>query len=191
MSAEKAPMVSVIVPVYNAEKYIRQCADSILTQTRKDFELLFVDDGSTDSSPEILREYAGADPRITVIRKEHSNAGAARNLGLDSARGEYLLFLDADDFFEPVMLEGAVARAEQTRADVVVFNARRWNEGKGKPEPHAGYLRMNVVGRRRVFRMRDLPTGGEVFTCATADCWKGTTRADACCMKSARRWRRC
>lgn len=92
--------VSVIIPVYNVEKYLRQCIDSIVNQTLKEIEIICVDDGSTDSSPAILAEYTAKDPRVKVITREKSNAGAARNAGMAVATGEYLGFVDSDDWCE-------------------------------------------------------------------------------------------
>lgn len=120
------PKVSVILPCYNGEKYLRQCLDSILNQTLGDLELICVDDGSTDRTPEILREYERKDPRVRILVQSNGGAGAARNNGLDHAKGEFLSFLDADDFFEPQMLEEAVKAAESNRADYVVFGADRF-----------------------------------------------------------------
>ncbi len=91
-------MISVIVPVYNAEKYLRRCIDSILAQTYSDFELLLIDDGSKDSSGEICDEYAQKDTRVRVFHKENGGVSSARNLGLDNARGEWVTFVDSDDY---------------------------------------------------------------------------------------------
>ena len=93
------PTISVIVPVYNAEKYLSRCMDSILVQTFTCFELLLVDDGSTDCSGRICDEYAKRDTRIRVIHKENGGVSSARNLGLDNAKGEWICFCDSDDFF--------------------------------------------------------------------------------------------
>lgn len=120
------PIVSVILPCYNAEKHLRQCLDSIVRQTLQDIEILCIDDGSTDSTPQILQQYQAADPRVSVLTQANAGAGAARNNGLRHASGTYLSFLDADDFFEPDMLEKAVESAEKYRADYVVFNADRF-----------------------------------------------------------------
>lgn len=92
--------ISVIVPVYNAEKYISRCVDSILKQIYSDWELLLVDDGSKDGSLAILNDYAKKDCRIKVFHQENAGAGAARNVGLDNAIGEYIVFIDSDDFVE-------------------------------------------------------------------------------------------
>ena len=97
--------VSVIIPIYNEEPHLRQCLDSILAQTLQEIEVLCVDDGSTDRSPEILQAYASKDNRIYIFRQRNQYAGAARNLGMKYARGRYLSFLDGDDYFEPDMLE--------------------------------------------------------------------------------------
>lgn len=118
--------VSVIIPVYNAAPYLHQCLDSVVRQTLWDIEIICVDDGSTDSSLEILREYEAQDPRIQVLTQANVNAGAARNRGLDLAKGEYLSFLDADDFFEPEMLEQAYARAKSSDAEILVFRCNNY-----------------------------------------------------------------
>lgn len=94
------PKVSVIVPVYNTEKYLRRCVDSILAQTFKDFELLLIDDGSTDSSPAILDEYANLDPHVRVFHQQNGGVSSARNLGLDNSKGEWISFIDSDDWVD-------------------------------------------------------------------------------------------
>lgn len=118
--------VSVIVPVYNAQRYLRQCMDSIIRQTLKEIEIICVDDGSTDSSPQILREYRERDTRIRIIRQENAGAGAARNRGLEEADGEYLSFLDADDFFEDDMLKRAYEKAKEGKSQVLVFGSDQY-----------------------------------------------------------------
>lgn len=128
------PMVSVIIPVYNAEKYICQCMDSLLAQTYQSFEIICVDDGSTDNTYAILQKYA-EDDRVTLLRQKNEYAGVARNNGLKKANGKYLLFLDADDFFCEDMLEEAVRKAEVDNAEIVVFDAYRFNELTKSVEP--------------------------------------------------------
>lgn len=93
------PLISVIVPVYNVEKYLPRCIDSIIDQTFKNFELLLIDDGSKDKSGEICDEYAKRDNRIKVFHKENGGVSSARNVGLDSAKGEWIIFCDSDDEF--------------------------------------------------------------------------------------------
>lgn len=122
--SEKAPVISIVMAVYNAEMYLRQALDSILSQTFREIEVICVDDGSADDSPCILQEYAQRDDRIVVLRNDIESKGAAmaRNIGVDAARGEYLSILDADDFFEPNMLEKAYGKAKREDADAVLFD---------------------------------------------------------------------
>lgn len=122
----KQPVVSVIVPVYNVEKYLEQCLDSILNQSLDNIEVICVDDGSTDNSPDILKRYAEKDQRIHIVYQENAGAGAARNRGMQYASGRYLSFLDSDDFFEKTMLEKAVEKIEEDQADFVVFRCDQY-----------------------------------------------------------------
>ena len=130
MQTEAMPRVSVIVPAHNAEKYLDQCLQSILGQTERDIEVVCVDDGSTDSTPEMLAKAAEADPRVRVITQECAGAGAARNAGLAVAHGEYLSFLDADDFFEPEMFKDAADKLDQTGADIVAYGSWQYDESR-------------------------------------------------------------
>lgn len=101
-----APKVSVVVPIYNVEKYLRECLDSLVGQTLKEIEIICVDDGSTDSSKEIIREYMQKDTRVKMIAKEkNSGYGNSMNQGFDMASGEYVGILESDDFAEPAMFE--------------------------------------------------------------------------------------
>ena len=116
------PKVSVIVPVYNAERYLAQCVDSILAQTLQDMQVILVDDGSTDSSPAICDAYAGKDRRVQVIHKVNGRAASARNAGLRAAAGEYVAFVDADDWISPEMYEAMLAEgADVCLCDYVRF----------------------------------------------------------------------
>ena len=99
------PKVSIIVPVYNTEKYLAQCLDSIINQSLKDIEILCVDDGSTDSSPEILKEYAKKDSRIRIIQKPNAGYGNSMNLGIKELTGEYFGLVDSDDCIASNMYE--------------------------------------------------------------------------------------
>jgi glycosyltransferase involved in cell wall biosynthesis len=98
------PKISVIVPVYNAGEYLHRCVDSILAQTFADFELLLIDDGSKDSSAAICNEYAAKDSRVRVFHKENGGVSSARNLGLDNVKGEWITFVDSDDYVLPAFL---------------------------------------------------------------------------------------
>ena len=119
--------VSVILPVYNGEKYIKKCMESLISQTLKEIEIICVDDGSVDGTLEALKEYEDLD-NVTVITQENAGAGAARNKGISYAKGEYLSFLDADDIFEKDMLEVAYNKAVEDKADMVVFNSDQYYE---------------------------------------------------------------
>ena len=121
------PKVSVIMPVYNNEKYIRDTLDSVKNQTFTDFEVLCIDDGSTDNSPSIIKEYAEKDVRFHYIHQENSGAGPARNNGLRKAKGEYISFLDGDDLYYPDFLKKMVASLEKTQADVCVCEREDFN----------------------------------------------------------------
>ena len=102
-------MISVIVPIYNAERFLSECLDSICRQTVKELEILLIDDGSTDSSAEICDRYARQDERIRVFRKENSGASDTRNFGIDQAAGEYIMFFDSDDYVSPDLCEKLLA----------------------------------------------------------------------------------
>lgn len=115
------PKVSVIIPIWNVEDYLRQCLDSVVNQTLRDIEIICVDDGSTDGSPAILAEYAAKDPRVRVLTRASANAGDARNAGVAIATGEYLGFVDSDDWCELALFEKAYARAKEANADVVIW----------------------------------------------------------------------
>ena len=118
--AVESPAVSVIVPVYKAEKYLHKCVDSLLAQTFTDFEVLLVDDGSPDRSGAICDEYASQDPRVRVIHKANGGVSSARQCGLDNARGEYVIHADPDDWVEPMMLAQLYSKAKATSADMVI-----------------------------------------------------------------------
>ena len=112
------PELSIIVPVYKTEKYLPKCIDSILSQTFTDFELILIDDGSPDRCGEICDEYAAKDGRIIVIHQENRGVSAARNAGLDIARGEYIGFVDSDDWIEPEMYKVLVESCVNNKSDI-------------------------------------------------------------------------
>ena len=119
------PMVSIVVPIYNAEQYLRRCVDSILNQEYTDFELLLVNDGSTDASGDICEEYGDQDPRVIVIQKENTGVSDSRNRALDRARGKYLQFLDSDDWITPDATRLFVRAAEEYGCDMVISDFYR------------------------------------------------------------------
>jgi glycosyltransferase involved in cell wall biosynthesis len=113
-------MVSIVVPVYNVEKYLRQCVDSLLAQTYKDMEIILVDDGSTDSSGKICDEYAEKYDFIRALHKENAGLGLARNSGMDEAKGGYVSFVDSDDYLKPDAVERLINAMEKTGADTCI-----------------------------------------------------------------------
>ena len=124
--------VSVIIPVYNTEKYLRKCLDSVVNQTLKDLEIICIDDGSTDSSLQILKEYARKDSRIVIIKQRNKHAGVARNNGLKIAKGEFIHFLDSDDWLELNAYEKLYDIIKNTGADLVKFKAYSYNNKTGE-----------------------------------------------------------
>lgn len=117
-------LISVIVPVYNVERYLRRCVDSILHQTYQDLEILLVDDGSTDASGAICDEYAAQEERVTAVHQKNGGLSAARNTGLERAQGTYLCFVDSDDFLDSRMLETLCRDLQEQNADVAVVGFR-------------------------------------------------------------------
>lgn len=123
-SMNTSPLVSVIIPVFNTEKYLLQCVNSVLNQTYNLLEIILVDDGSTDQSGMICDEYAVLDNRIKVIHKVNGGQSSARNAALDISSGKYIYFLDSDDYIGCNLLEKLVETAEETNADIVFFEAQ-------------------------------------------------------------------
>lgn len=122
--------VSVVVPMYNVELYLRECVDSILNQTLEDIEVILVDDGSPDNCGEIASEYAEKDSRVKVIHQKNAGLGPARNTGIANASGEYIGFVDADDWVLPKMFERLYEEAKKNNADIVVGGHREYLQGK-------------------------------------------------------------
>ena len=116
-------MVSVIVPVYNCEKFLKKCIDSIINQSYTDLEIILVDDGSTDKSGIICDSYREKDCRIRVIHKENGGVSSARNFGLDLAVGDYIFFVDSDDYLNHTCIQKLVLAQKQNKADIIVGNA--------------------------------------------------------------------
>jgi len=150
-------IVSVIVPVYNAEKYLRECLDSLQGQTLKDIEIICVDDGSKDNSSAILQEYASKDKRFHIITQENSGAGTARNRGITHASGKYLSILDADDFFEKNMLEKCVNKAEEEKSEIVVFESWNYNNETQEIGEEFGITYKGKLPGNGAFSWRDIP----------------------------------
>ena len=127
-------MVSIIVPIYNIEGYIRECIDSILAQTYPDFELILVDDGSPDNCGRICDEYAEKDVRIKVIHKENGGLTSARNAGLSVAKGDWIMHVDGDDWIEPDMIESLIEVAKAAEADLVFGDFIKYGANAGNKQ---------------------------------------------------------
>lgn len=155
------PKVSVVIPVYNVEAYLRQCLDSVVNQTLSDIEIICVDDGSTDSSMAILREYSEGDPRIRVLSREHTNAGAARNAGMAVATGEYLGFVDSDDWCETTLFEKAYLRAKADDVDVVSWRYAQYDM-KSQKKGSARFFSKQMLELQEPFAPEAL--GADVFS---------------------------
>ena len=137
-------MISVIVPVYNAEKYLDRCIQSILTQTYTDFELLLINDGSTDSSGAICDRYAEQDSRVRVFHKENGGVSSARNMGLDNAKGEWIAFVDSDDWVLDSYLYNLVSHSHNV--DLVISYAEYlYSNGERKKEEYASRMVSNEI----------------------------------------------
>lgn len=119
------PKVSIVVPIYNVEAYLSRCLDSILSQTLQDIEVIAVNDGSTDASGEILDQYASKDTRIIVIHKKNGGVSAARNDGIQLVKGEYIGFVDPDDWIDHDMYEALYHSAVEEKADIVMCTYMR------------------------------------------------------------------
>ena len=126
----KRPKVSVVIPVYKVEPWIRECLDSLVNQTLKEIEIICVDDGSPDNSGAILDEYAQKDKRIKVIHQENGGVQKARNAGLDVAKGEYIALLDSDDYVDVRAYETAYNFAKKDNVDILNFDARSFCDGE-------------------------------------------------------------
>lgn len=155
-------VVSVIVPVYNAAPYLKRCIESITAQTYKNFELILVDDGSTDESGIICDRYAKADNRIRVIHQENAGVCAARNKGIEGLTGDFFLFLDSDDSLEPEALEVCIDRIILDASDVVVFGRREIRNGEeiNSGVYDNGVLRNNCRAVHDILKDRHMYGGG-------------------------------
>ena len=164
------PQISVIVPVYNVEKYLHRCVDSILAQTFTDFELILVDDGSPDKCGAICDEYARKDARIRVIHKKNGGVSSARNAALDATQGEYIAFCDSDDYWDSSYLEKTIAAFSDETVDCVVVNYAAINdEGVvAKTSEHqAGFVNTAHSDARFSYILHELLTqshGWEIWT---------------------------
>lgn len=162
-------LISVIIPVYNAIPYLSECLDSLLNQSFTDFEILCVNDGSNDLSKDLLYEYSAKSEKIRVIEQENQGAGKARNVGLSYAAGKYVIFLDADDFFESDLLKKVYFKAERTDSEIVIFDIYRFdNETKELKTPKMN-LNKKYLPEKEVFSKADIPE--HIFNISLGTAW--------------------
>lgn len=145
------PLVSVIIPVYNAEKYLKECVESLLKQTLTNAEFIFVDDGSSDRSLEMLYEYRKNDSRIQVYTQKNQSAGVARNKGVSCAVGECLTFLDSDDIMAPDALEMLFEKAKKTNADMVICRGAKFETDPAKSKIIEASIRTQYLPEEEIF----------------------------------------
>jgi glycosyltransferase involved in cell wall biosynthesis len=161
--------VSVIMPIYNASEYLKPALDSVLEQTLSDIEVICIDDGSTDSSLEILKEYQERDSRVRIVTETNAGPALARNNGIRRARGEYIAFLDADDFVEPRFLEELYGLAKRDDLDIAICKYDLYNSRTAKFEP------ANRADHSDIFKPGEVTSKGEhpntILTSTVGSAW--------------------
>ena len=163
--------ISIIIPVYNVEKYLRRCLDSVLNQTFSDWQAICVNDGSPDNSAAILAEYAARDSRFIVVEKENGGLSDARNAGMPYATGEYIMYLDSDDFIHPQTMEIAYHMACRDNSDIVSFTYDRIYRPQLMVR-HILKMDMDNVVPGRMHKRYDL---NKIKTCVTDDVYEYAT----------------
>jgi glycosyltransferase involved in cell wall biosynthesis len=163
------PEVSIIIPVYNSEKYLHQCIDSVLAQTFSDFEIIFVDDGSTDASCEVISGYASTEKRMKFVRQENQGAGVARNVGLDCARGAYIMFLDSDDWFDVELISKMLRCIKSTNSDICICEA--WNYDDVNQTVYEGCSISNVLPEIDCLVTKNMPLHFDLFNISYEQLW--------------------
>lgn len=143
---DKSYKISIIIPVYNTAFYLETCLKSLITQTLEEIEIICVNDGSTDNSAEILEEYARLDSRITVINQENNGQSSARNKGIDAAKGEYIGFLDSDDWASPDMFEKLYKNAQKYDSQISMCSIAMFNEKTGETTRNDAYMSLDLFG---------------------------------------------
>lgn len=157
------------MPIYNAYDYLRPAIDSVLGQTMREIELICVDDGSTDHSLDILKEYQNTDTRVRIITENNAGPSWARNKGLSRVRGEYVIFLDADDFYEPALLQKLYELAERDSLDIAITEYDIYNDHTGGYEPKINGDCESVFTKDAVISKSDHPD--QIFQCVTNFVW--------------------
>ena len=162
-------LVSVVMPIYNAAEYLVEAIDCVLQQTMKEIELICVDDGSTDGSFDLIKKKQEEDKRVRIITENNAGPSIARNKGLVRARGRYVIFLDADDFFEPTLLERLYNLAERKRLDIAVATYDLYNNSTGKHSPMIGSEHGDLLDGGRIISAREYPD--KIFQTVTGYVW--------------------
>ena len=150
------PQISIIIPIYNTEKYLKQCLDSLIEQTFKDIEIICVNDGSTDNSKNILEKFAAEDNRFVILNQENQGASRARNKAINLAKGDYILFLDSDDFFAPQMLEKSYNKALASDADITIFQFQSFDNKTNSFGSVSG-INIENIPEEALFTHKDCP----------------------------------
>ncbi len=150
--------VSVVLPVYNVAEFLKDCLDSLLVQTMKNIEIICVDDGSTDKSPEIIKEYQKKDPRIHLLQQKNQSAGIARNAGLFQAKGEYVVFLDSDDFFSSELLEKMHEKIQENDCDISICSTYYHNHITKINTPMDQFMEVHQFPTQDFFSGKDVPS---------------------------------
>lgn len=147
--------VSVIVPVYNKERYLTECLESLISQTFSDIEILCIDDGSTDNSITILEEFSKKDARIHIIKSTHAGAGAARNIGIKNANSPYIYFVDSDDWIEKICVERLYNKIRNTNSDLCICGLKQYNQKTGEYIVPQSYMYRDIC-EDKIYTFRDL-----------------------------------
>ena len=154
---ETNPKISVIIPIYNCEKYIKECLSSLFEQTFKNFEIICINDGSTDNTLKILKEFKELDNRIYVFNQNNTGPGITRNIGMNKSKGEYLIFLDSDDIFKKTMLEELYIKIKENDSDVVVCNSQNFEIKKRRKKFYEkNYLIKDEIIKQKTFSSLDI-----------------------------------
>ncbi|RAP52097.1 MAG: hypothetical protein BZ137_09260 [Methanosphaera sp. rholeuAM130] len=161
--------VSVILPVYNVGNYLDECLTSLINQTLKEIEIICINDGSTDNSLDIIKKFQNIDQRVKLVDQENKGAGYARNVGIDISQGEYLSFLDADDYFDKDMLKHAYNNAIRTSSDICIYEAWLYENSTGEKTRCTYGVRKNLLPKKEVFNRRDI--NSNIFTSIMGWAW--------------------
>ena len=154
---EKNPQISVIIPIYNCEKYIKECLSSLIKQTFKNFEIICINDGSKDNTLKILKKFEAKDERIKIYNQNNTGPGIAKNFGMNRSKGEYLMFLDSDDIFKKTMLEELYIKIKEKDSDIVICNSQNFETKKWwKKFYEKNYIIEDKIIKEKTFSSLDI-----------------------------------